>query len=100
MAAYTDPKTGAIGAEFDQALAIYLLAWFIITVIFSIGAMRTSWVLFLDLVALSVCLLLLACGNMVGSAALLKAGDSFGLVVAFLTCESKYVSGPFCLRSQ
>jgi Predicted membrane protein len=88
MAAYTDPETGAIRPEFEQALAMFLLAWFILTVILSIGAVRSSWVLFLDLVFLSICLLLLACGNMVGSAALLRAGYSFGLVVAFLTCES------------
>ncbi|KAB8238955.1 acetate uptake transporter family protein [Aspergillus alliaceus] len=85
MAAYTDPKTGAIRDEFDQVLAIFLPAWFILTVILSIGAVRSSWVLFLDLVSLSVCLLLLACGNMVGSSALLTARYSFGLVVAFLT---------------
>ncbi|QKX53694.1 uncharacterized protein TRUGW13939_00774 [Talaromyces rugulosus] len=85
MAAYTDPQTGTVGPEFKQALAIYIWAWFILTVLFSIAAMRSSWVLFLDLAALCICLMLLASGNMVGNEGLLKAGYSFGLVVAFLS---------------
>lgn len=87
MAAYTDPATGELRDEFHQALAMFLFAWFIVTVIFSIGAMRTSWVLFVDLVCLCVCLLCIACGNMVGNDALLKAGYSMGLVVSFLSCQ-------------
>ncbi|KAL2828849.1 GPR1/FUN34/yaaH family-domain-containing protein [Aspergillus pseudoustus] len=85
MAAYTDTETGELRAEFHQALAMYLMAWFILSVIFTIGAMRASWVLFLDLVFLDFCFLFLACGNMVGNTGLLKAGYSMGLVVAFLT---------------
>lgn len=88
MASYTDSETGVVEAQFYQALAIYIWAWFILTVLFSIAAIRSSWILFLDLVILSVCLLLLACGNMVGKDELLTAGYSFGLVVAFLSCES------------
>ncbi|KAJ5387410.1 hypothetical protein N7509_009951 [Penicillium cosmopolitanum] len=85
IAAYTDPTTGEISGEFEQAVGVFLLAWFILTVIMSIGAMRSSWVLFVALVFLSLCLLLLAVGNMTGNTAALKAGDSFGLIVAFLT---------------
>lgn len=87
ITAYTDLQSGELRDEFHQAVAIYIFAWFIVTVIFSIGAMRSSWVLFLDLVSLSVCLLLLACGNMVGNEGLDKAGNSMGLVVAFLSCQ-------------
>ncbi|KAL2843045.1 hypothetical protein BJX68DRAFT_270370 [Aspergillus pseudodeflectus] len=36
MAAYTDAETGELRAEFHQALAMYLIAWFILTVIFTI----------------------------------------------------------------
>lgn len=96
IAAYTDPTTGETSGEFEQAVGVFLLAWFILTVIMSIGAMRSSWVLFVALVFLSLCLLLLAVGNMTGNTAALKAGDSFGLIVAFLTCESEYVSVPLC----
>lgn len=90
MEAYTDPQTGTVEPQFNQALGIYLWAWFILTVLFSIAAMRSSWVLFLDLAVLSLCLMLLACGNMVGDEGLLKAGYSFGLVVAFLSCETTF----------
>lgn len=87
MAAYTDSATGSVGSEFNQALAIYVWAWFIVTVLFTIAAMRSSWVLFLDLVFLDICLLLLACGFMVNMKGLLTAGYSFGLVVSFFSCE-------------
>ena len=87
LAAYTDPSTGQLTAMFPQALAMYLFAWFILVVIFTIGAVRSSWVLFLDLVFLDLDLLLLACGYMLGNDSLLIAGNSLGFVVAFLTCE-------------
>lgn len=86
MGAYTDAKTGDVDPQFNQALAIYLWAWFILTFLFSIAAMRSSWVLFLDLVVLCLCLLLLACGNMTNSDGLSTAGYAIGVVVAFLTC--------------
>ena len=87
IAAYTDPATGAISPDFNQALAMYVWAWFILTVIFTIAAMRSSWVLFLDLLFLDLVLILLAAGFMTGNMAILKAGYSFGFVVAFLSCE-------------
>jgi succinate-acetate transporter protein len=88
LAAYTDSTTGAVDDSFNQALAIYLWAWLIVTVLFTIAATRSSWVLFLDLVFLDICLLLLACGFMVNTQGLLTAGYSFGLIVSFLSCES------------
>lgn len=87
MAAYTDPETGALSPDFAQSLALYLWAWFILTVVFTVAAMRSSWVLFLDLVALDVTLLLLAVGNMVGSQAATTAGYAIGYLVAALSCK-------------
>ena len=84
LAAYTDPKTGEIGPEFSQALAIWLWAWFILSCIFLVGAMRSSWVLFTNLAVLCVELMLLATGYMVDDEQLLTAGSSLGFVVAFL----------------
>lgn len=86
MAAYTDLKTGTTSPEFNQALSIYLWAWFILTVLFTVAAVKSSWILFMDLVFLDICLLLLAVGYMTGINGVLIAGNSFGLVVAFLTC--------------
>ncbi|KAL4922144.1 GPR1/FUN34/yaaH family-domain-containing protein [Aspergillus aurantiobrunneus] len=85
MAAYTDPTTGAVSPEFNQAVAIYLWVWLIVTVFYTIAAMKSTWILFLDLVALDLCLLLLACRFMVGTQGLLTGGYSFGIVVCFLS---------------
>lgn len=90
LSAYTDAGTGAVDPSFNQALAIYLWAWFIVTVVFTIAAMRSSWVLFVDLFFLDICLLLLACGFMASRDGLLTAGYSFRLAVSFLSCEYRY----------
>ncbi|KAM5350910.1 hypothetical protein ACJ41O_003633 [Fusarium nematophilum] len=84
IAAYTD-SSGNISPDFQQSIALYLWAWFILTVIYTVAATRTSWVLFLDLVALDVCLILLATGNMVNNAAVLNTGYAFGYLVAILS---------------
>lgn len=88
MDAYTDANTGEINEQFSQALAMYLWVWFALTVIFTVGAMRTTWILFLDLFVLDLDLLLLACGYMLNKPSLIVAGNSLGFVVAFLSCKS------------
>lgn len=87
IASYTDPKTGELNEMFPQALAMYVWAWFILTMIFTVAAMRSSWVLFGVLAFLDLDLILLACGYMLNKPDLLKAGNSVGFVVAFLTCK-------------
>jgi succinate-acetate transporter protein len=87
MAAYTDQTTGELNDQFANALAMYLWAWFILTVIYTIAAMRSSWVLFLDLFVLDIVLLLLACGYMLNNSSLEIGGSALGFVVAFLSCE-------------
>ena len=87
LASYTDAKTGELTEQFPQALAIYIWAWFILTMIFTVAAMRSSWVLFLDLVFLDLDLILLACGYMLNVPNLLKAGNAVGFVVALLSCK-------------
>jgi hypothetical protein len=66
---------------------MYLWAWFILTVIYTVAAMRSSWILFLDLFVLDIVLLLLACGYMLNNSSLEKAGSGLGFVVAFLSCK-------------
>ncbi|KAL2865978.1 acetate uptake transporter family protein [Aspergillus lucknowensis] len=85
IASYTDPETGVVGPEFNQALSIYIFVWFIITVLYTVAAMRSTWILFIDLAILDITLLLLACGFMVNGDGLLTAGYSFGIVVCFLS---------------
>ena len=93
LAAYTDSATGELNDQFSNALGVWIWAWFILTVIYTIAAMRSSWVLFLDLSFLSLDLLLLACGYTFNIPSLLKAGNAIGFVVAFLSCE--FISSPF-----
>lgn len=87
VAAYTDSATGELNAQFSNSLGIWIWAWFILTVIFTVAAMRSSWILFLDLFFLDIDLMLLACGYMLNIPILLKAGNGFGFVVAILSCE-------------
>ncbi|KAJ4151004.1 hypothetical protein LMH87_011725 [Akanthomyces muscarius] len=42
---YTDKETGELNGQFTQALAMYVWAWFILTIIFTVSAMRSSWIL-------------------------------------------------------
>ena len=86
MAAYTDASTRAVSPEINQTLAIYFWAWFIIAVLFTVAAVKSSLALFIDIFFLDLCLLLLAEGYMIGINVVLTTGNSFGLVVVFLTC--------------
>lgn len=87
IASYTDQATGELSPEFYGALGMYAWAWFILTVIFTIAAVRSSWILFLTLFVLAVELLLLAVGYMLANNSVLIAANSIGFVVAFLSCE-------------
>ncbi|KAM0429749.1 hypothetical protein ACHAPT_006355 [Fusarium lateritium] len=96
IAAYMDSE-GNLSPDFQQSIALYLWAWFILSVIYTVAAIRSSWVLFLDLVALDVCLILLATGNMIQSTAVLNAGYAFGYLVAIMSywagCAGLYAGG-------
>jgi len=87
LAAYIDAETGLPTAEFNNALGMFCWAWFILTVIFTIAAMRSSWALFLTLLFLDVDLLLLAVGYMMSSNSTLVAANSVGFLVALCSCE-------------
>lgn len=87
LAAYTDAATGELNSQFANALAMYLWAWFILTVIFTIAAIRSSWILFLDLFVLDLVLLLLACGYILDNSNLETACSALGFIVAFLSCK-------------
>ncbi|KAG9758482.1 hypothetical protein KCU73_g3878, partial [Aureobasidium melanogenum] len=82
LASYTD-ASGKISQEFNNALSMYCWAWFILTVIFTIAAMRSSWILWFTLFFLDIELILLASGYMLDSSATLLAANSVGFVVAF-----------------
>jgi succinate-acetate transporter protein len=95
LASYIDSATGQPTADFNNALGMFCWAWFILTVIFTVAAMRSSWALFLTLFFLDVELLLLAVGYMKSSNSTLVAANSVGFVVAFCSCKSfVYLSSP------
>ncbi|KAL4939356.1 hypothetical protein BDV06DRAFT_214372 [Aspergillus oleicola] len=82
QAAYTSAN-GDLDSTFYDAVGVYCWAWFILTVIYTIAAVRSSWVLFMTLLLLDVELLLLAVGYMLNSDQVLVAGNSVGFAVAF-----------------
>ena len=87
LASYTDTTTGQLSTDFYNALGMYAWAWFILTVIFTIAAMRSSWILFLTLFFLDIELLLLAVGYMLVDNSVLTAANSIGFIVAFFSCK-------------
>ncbi|KAK9793637.1 putative GPR1/FUN34/yaaH family-domain-containing protein [Seiridium cardinale] len=84
IAAYTDSVTGLPTAEFTQAIALFVWAWFIVTVIFTVAAIRSNLVMLLVLVFTDLTLLFLAAEYHTGIAALGTASCAFGFVTAFL----------------
>jgi len=70
--------------EFDQAIGIYLITWFMLTFMLLIGSLRRN----VSFVALFVCLcatfILLAAAAWTGKAVLNRAGGAFGLVTALI----------------
>ena len=87
LAAYTNAKTGELIGEFTQDLALFLWPWFILSVIFTVAATRSSWVLLAALGSVTFEFLLLACGLMVDNARLILASRGVGFVTAFFVCE-------------
>ena len=97
IASYTDSATGQLRPEFNDALGMYCWAWFVLSVIFTIAAMRSSWVLFGVLFFLDIELAVLAIGYMLSNDTVLVAANSIGFVVAFFSCTSPFVSTSWCL---
>lgn len=83
VTAYTDPSTGKLNAEFGWALVLYYTAWFIVTFIFLLGAVRASWVVAGILSLFELECLLLASGLMSGNTHVLKAANSIGFYSVF-----------------
>ena len=91
IAAYTDTATGKLLPEFDQALGLYYTAWFVVTFVFILGAVRASVIVVGILSFFDLECLLLAAGLMSGNTHVLKAANCVGFLVSFLCCKS-------CLR--
>jgi len=84
IAAYTDTATGKLLPEFDQALGLYYTAWFVVTFVFILGAVRASVIVVGILSFFDLECLLLAAGLMSGNTHVLKAANCIGFLVSFL----------------
>lgn len=87
LAAYADPTTGEPLPSLPQAIAMFVWAWFIVCVVFTVAATRASWVLLLLLVFVDLNLLFTAVGYMMDNAGLMKASSAMGFIAAFLACK-------------
>ncbi|KIM54961.1 hypothetical protein SCLCIDRAFT_1221581 [Scleroderma citrinum Foug A] len=77
-AAYTDKN------EFAQAIGIYLITWFVLTVMLLIGALRRNVGLIALLFFLALTFLLLAIGAWTGNVTINKTGGGFGILTAWI----------------
>lgn len=84
--AYTG-ASGNIQSSLYSTVGVYCWAWFIFIVIYTIGTIRSSWVLLMTLLFLDVELLLLATGYVLNCDKLLAPGSSVGFAVAFCSCR-------------
>ncbi|EPQ61350.1 hypothetical protein GLOTRDRAFT_69736 [Gloeophyllum trabeum ATCC 11539] len=77
--AYGDDKT-----ELDNAIGIYLIAWFMFTFLMLLGALRKSWAMIILLSCLTITFILLAAANFTASLSTQKAGGVMGAITAFV----------------
>ncbi|KAM0747620.1 hypothetical protein T439DRAFT_317713 [Meredithblackwellia eburnea MCA 4105] len=82
ISAYTLPD-GTLSPQFSQAIGLYLIAWFIVTMLFIIGALRSSAAVLSTLVFTALAFLTLAINSFTGSDASRVAGGAFGMAATF-----------------
>ncbi|KAL8280250.1 hypothetical protein RQP46_007364 [Phenoliferia psychrophenolica] len=80
-AAYTLPD-GSLSPQFEQAIGLYLISWFIVTMLFVIGALRSSGAVLSTLIFTALAFLLLAVNAFNPSDAARIAGGSFGMLAS------------------
>ncbi|PWN43945.1 hypothetical protein IE81DRAFT_321860 [Ceraceosorus guamensis] len=95
---------GANAAEAENAIGLFLFIWLGITLVFTVGAMRSSITLIVLLVLLDITFLLLGSFYYTGNTALERAGGGFGIATAivayylamgsFLTPATSYFTLP------
>ncbi|KAL4063744.1 GPR1/FUN34/yaaH family-domain-containing protein [Scleroderma yunnanense] len=70
--------------EFAQAIGIYLITWFVLTVMLLIGSLRRNVGLIALLFCLALTFLLLAVGAWTGKVSINKAGGGVGILTAWI----------------
>ncbi|KIK78370.1 hypothetical protein PAXRUDRAFT_834593 [Paxillus rubicundulus Ve08.2h10] len=70
--------------EFEQAIGIYLITWFMLTFMLLIGALRRNASFIALFTCLCITFILLAAGAWTGKTVLNRAGGAFGIVTALI----------------
>jgi len=78
IAAYADPQ------EFNNAVGIYLMTWFMVTVMFMLPVLRRNIAFSVLLFSLSVTFVLLAVGAFTAKANVTKAGGAIGIITGLI----------------
>ncbi|KAF8165912.1 Gpr1 family protein [Crassisporium funariophilum] len=78
LAAYTDPQ------ELNNAVGIYLIAWFMFTFMMLLPVLRRNLALTILLTCLSVAFILLAVGSFMAKASITKGGGIMGIITALV----------------
>ncbi|CAF0883275.1 unnamed protein product [Rotaria sordida] len=81
-----------------KATGLFLLAWFIFTIIMNVAASRTSKFLFIVFSALNITFLLLIIGNLAGITLFINIGGWFGIITAFIAwygCAAIVINSTF-----
>ncbi|KAI9727697.1 MAG: hypothetical protein M1828_005925 [Chrysothrix sp. TS-e1954] len=84
IASYTDSATGQLTPEFNQALGLYYMSWFILTFFFTIGACRSSWVVVGILAVFAIELLIHSAGLLANNTEVVKGAQFLGFIVMLL----------------
>lgn len=81
-----------------KATGLFLLAWFIFTLIMNIAASKTSKFLFILFSVLNITFLLLIIGNLAGLPLIINIGGWFGIITAFIAwygCAAILINSTF-----
>ncbi|CAF1162969.1 unnamed protein product [Rotaria sordida] len=76
------PKISQV-ANAKKATGLFLLAWFIFTIIMNVAASKTSKFLFILFTLLNITFLLLIIGNLTNLTLVINIGGWFGIITAF-----------------
>ncbi|KAF8147840.1 FUN34 transmembrane protein [Crassisporium funariophilum] len=81
------PGSGIVTAypssrELSNALGIYFITWFMVTVFLLIGALRRNWGFIVFLTFWAITFVLLAAGEFTARSGVLKAGGALGIVTS------------------
>jgi len=90
-------STFANPQEFNNAVGIYLITWFMITFFFLLAVLRRHLAFSVLLTTLCIAFIMLAVAEFTGSEGAQKAGGAFGLIVALIAF---YISTSDMLKAE